>query len=64
MKTMMLILTMQMVAVAKILLAYLGISELSVYLNLMNALLIAVYSIMLITAFILFLKEQKNVHSR
>lgn len=60
MKTLMLILTMQLVAVAKIVVAYLGITEFASYFRLMNFLMLVVYGVMLGMAFILFLKEQRN----
>lgn len=56
----MLILTMQLVAVAKIVVAYLGVTEFTAYFRLMNFLMLIVYGVMLGMAFILFLKEQRN----
>ena len=67
MRTLLIILTMQLVSVAKIMLAYLGITDFGWYFNFMNIVLFAVYAVILGMAFILFLKEQfdvKNVCSR
>jgi len=60
MRTLLIILTMQLVAVAKIFLAYFNLREFSLYFKWMNWLMLIVYGIMLSTAFILFLKEQAN----
>jgi hypothetical protein len=64
MKTAILILTMQLVAVMKIFIAYLGLYEFASYYHFMNILLIAVYAIINSVIFILFVKGQINERQR
>jgi hypothetical protein len=64
MKTTILILTMQMVAVMKIFIAYFGLYEFQSYFHFMNILMITVYAIINSVIFIIFVKGQINERQR
>jgi len=64
MKATIIILTMQLVAVMKIFIAYLGLHEFEAYLSLVNSLMLIVYGIMLLASLIIFLKGQINETSK
>ena len=64
MKTAIIILTMQLVSVMKIFIAYLGLSEFASYFNLVNSLMIIVYGMLYLAILINFLKGQINERQR
>ena len=64
MKTMMLLLTIELVATMKIVMVYFGLYELESYFSTMNTLVISVYGILSLMALIIFLKGQINERQR
>jgi hypothetical protein len=60
MKTTILLITMQLIAVMNIFIVYLGLYEFKSYLNLVNTVMLLTYGIIALAALIIFLKGQIN----
>jgi hypothetical protein len=64
MKTIIFILTIELVATMKIIMVYFGLYELESYFHIMNTLVLCVYSVIAVMAIIIFMKGQINERQR
>jgi hypothetical protein len=64
MKTAIIIITMQLIAVMRIFIAYLGLEEFEAYFDFVNTLMLATYSVFVLSMVLFLLKGQINERQR